>query len=339
MKILITGAAGFIGFHLTQTLLDEGNEVVGIDNLNDYYDIELKRDRLKECGILKESIIYNSQLKSITKLNYSFYLLDITDKTSLLNLFRNNSFDIVINLAAQAGVRFSLENPYTYVENNIVGFLNVLECCKEFPPEKLLYASSSSVYGKNIDQPFSTKQNVDSPVSMYAVTKKTNELMAHAYSELYNFNTIGLRFFTVYGPWGRPDMAPFLFANAIVRNEKIKVFNHGNMKRDFTYVDDIVKNIAILTTKPSYQKYQILNIGNNKPVQLLYFIECLEKSFKKNVDKVFMELQPGDLKDTWAEINDLIEITGYTPETNIEDGVQHFADWFQDYYKTSFEEV
>ncbi len=337
MKILITGAAGFIGFHLAKALLSNDNEIIGIDNLNDYYDVNLKIDRLKECGIQKESISYNCESRSETNPNYSFYQLDITDKVNLLNLFSKNSFDIIINLAAQAGVRFSLENPHTYVENNIVGFLNILECCKDFPPKKLLYASSSSVYGKNTTQPFSINQKVDSPVSMYAVTKKTNELMAHTYSELYNFNTVGLRFFTVYGPWGRPDMAPFLFANAIVKNKAIKVFNHGEMKRDFTYVDDIVKSISILISKPSVQKYLILNIGNSKPIELLHFIKCLETSFAKKANKDLMSMQDGDLVDTWADINDLVRITNFIPETKIEDGVQRFAEWFQEYYNTHSE--
>jgi UDP-glucuronate 4-epimerase len=333
MKILITGAAGFIGFHLTTNLLKTGHEVIGIDNMNSYYAVQLKIDRLKECGILENELAYNRATLSKKYQGYSFYLMDIKDKENILALFQKYTFDIVVNLAAQAGVRYSIENPYTYIDNNIIGFLNILEACKDFPPKKLIYASSSSVYGTNTIQPFSTTHKVDSPVSMYAVSKKANELMAHTYSNLYGFQTIGLRFFTVYGPWGRPDMAPFIFANAITQNSKLRVYNHGNMKRDFTYIDDIVENIKALFDKMFDSPYQILNIGNNKPVSLLYFIECLEESFGKKAIKDFMEMQPGDLVETWADIDDLMKITGLLPKVKIEEGVERFANWFKSYYK------
>lgn len=333
MKILITGAAGFIGFHLTKKLLDTGHTIVGIDNLNSYYPVQLKIDRLKECGISESEIVYNKPVVSSKNSGYSFYFLDITDKNNITTLFKNGSFDIVINLAAQAGVRYSIENPYTYLENNILGFLNILEACKEYPPKKLIYASSSSVYGSNLLQPFSTDHKTDSPVSMYAVSKKTNELMAHTYSNLYKFNTIGLRFFTVYGPWGRPDMAPFIFANAINKDLSIDVFNHGLMKRDFTFINDIVESISRLIWAEIKDLFKVYNIGNNKPVSLLYFIECLEESFGKKVNKNMKEMQPGDLVETWADTLELSEIINFLPRTNIEDGVKSFVDWYKNYYK------
>ncbi len=331
MNILITGAAGFIGFHLSKALLDRGDSVIGIDNLNDYYDPELKKARIR---ILKK---YE---------NFSFLLLDIADRNAMGELFKKNKFDIVVNLAAQAGVRYSIDNPYAYVDSNLVGFANILEGCRHSMPEHLVYASSSSVYGANKKMPFSTDDNVDHPVSLYAATKKSNELMAHAYSHLYSIPVTGLRFFTVYGPWGRPDMAYFKFTKAILEGSPIDVYNHGNMKRDFTYIDDIVKGVIKIMELPpiadtndngnerktSGPPFKLYNIGNNQPIKLNYFIETLENIIGKKAVKNMLPMQPGDVPATYADIDDLVSDTGFAPKTSIEDGLKCFMEWYRKYY-------
>ncbi|MDR1567587.1 MAG: NAD-dependent epimerase [Streptococcaceae bacterium] len=331
MKILVTGAAGFIGFHLSRRLLSEGFEVIGIDNLNEYYDVRLKKDRLK---ILKEIQ------------NFTFMQMGIEDKSSIDELFESTRPEIVINLAAQAGVRYSIEKPYAYVESNLVGFVNILEACRNYPVKHLLYASSSSVYGGNQKIPFSTDDNVDHPVSLYAATKKSNELMAHTYSHLYKIPTTGLRFFTVYGPYGRPDMAYFSFTKNIVEGKSIKVFNNGEMERDFTYIDDIVESIFRLIDKvpqanskwkeadisSSFAPYKIYNIGNNTPVSLLKFIETIESAIGKEADKIFMEMQDGDVQKTYADISDLEKTIDFKPKTTLDEGIKNFVIWYKDYY-------
>jgi len=332
--ILVTGAAGFIGFHLSKRLLAQGFEVVGLDNLNDYYEVGLKESRL---SILK------------SKANFSFYKTDLQNKSELDNLFSQKKFDYVVNLAAQAGVRYSITNPYAYLESNLTGFLNILEACRNNPVKHLLYASSSSVYGANRKMPFSVHDNVDHPLALYAVTKKSNELMAHAYSNLYQIPTTGLRFFTVYGPYGRPDMALFLFTKAILEGKPIDVFNHGKMKRDFTYVDDIVEGIVRLIPKPpkgnsewsglkpdpatSFAPYKIYNIGNNSPVELLYFIEVLEDKLEKKAIKNLLPLQEGDVPETYADVDDLMRDVDFKPSTSIEKGIGKFVNWYKEYYK------
>ena len=332
MKYLITGAAGFIGFHLSKRLLEHGNSVVGIDNLNDYYDVNLKKFRLNE-------------LKGDP--NFTFHRLDLVDRKGIEKLFTENKFDYVVNLAAQAGVRYSLTNPRAYIDSNIVGFLNILEGCRHSDIKHLVFASSSSVYGANTKMPFSVHQNVDHPISLYAATKKSNELMAHSYSSLYKLPCTGLRFFTVYGPLGRPDMAPFLFTSAILENRPIDVFNKGKMKRDFTYIDDIVEgvvrvtvNIPVLDTgwnsdKPdpatSYAPYRLYNIGNNNPIELMQFIEVLEDCLGKKAEKNLLPMQPGDVHETCADVDDLINI-GFKPSTPIEKGIKEFVEWYLDYY-------
>jgi UDP-glucuronate 4-epimerase len=334
-KILVTGAAGFIGFHLSKRLLASGYEVVGFDNLNDYYEVSLKESRL---SILKEFV------------NFSFYRADLQHKQSIDKLFEEQSFDYVVNLAAQAGVRYSITNPYAYLDSNITGFLNILEACRNFPVKHLVYASSSSVYGANRKMPFSVHDNVDHPLALYAVTKKSNELMAHAYSNLYNIPATGLRFFTVYGPYGRPDMALFLFTKAILDGKPIDVFNQGKMKRDFTYVDDIVEGIIRLIPKSpegnkewggmspdpatSFAPYKIYNIGNNSPVELLHFIEVLEDKLGKKAVKNFLPLQEGDVPETYADVDDLMRDVDFKPSTSIETGIGNFVTWYKDYYKT-----
>jgi UDP-glucuronate 4-epimerase len=333
MRILVTGAAGFIGYHLCQLLVENGIEVVGIDNINDYYDVSLKYSRLLKLGITKEEIeneiLVSSQHK--TK-SFKFIKLDIQNKTSIERIFKEFKFDAVCNLAAQAGVRYSIENPMAYIESNIIGFMNVLECCREFNINKLVYASSSSVYGNNTKIPFSTSDNVDNPISIYAATKKSNELMAHTYSHLFNIETIGLRFFTVYGPWGRPDMAFFLFTDAILNNRKIKVFNNGNLSRDFTYIDDIVAGIFETLINKAPKKYNIYNIGNSKPIKLLDFIDSLESNLEIKADKDFMDMQPGDVEKTWADISELQRDFNYNPKTDINTGISNFVDWYKSYY-------
>ncbi len=331
-KILITGAVGFVGFHLSTKLSESNWDVVGIDNLNDYYSVELKTDRLKELEK------YN---------NFSFLKIDLGDKETLFKLFEKEKFSYVINLAAQAGVRYSIQNPYTYVDSNIKGFLNILEACRNFSVEHLIYASSSSVYGSNVKQPFSESDNVDHPVSLYAATKKSNELMAHTYSDLYKIPTTGLRFFTVYGPWGRPDMAYYSFTKDILEGKQINVFNNGNLKRDFTYIDDIIDAIEKLIIKvpeineswdriksdpaTSFAPYRVFNIGNNQPVKLMDFISVLETKLGKEANKKFLEMQPGDVLSTYADITKLSKLIGYKPTTSIEYGLEKFVQWYKNY--------
>lgn len=334
MKILVTGAAGFIGFHLSQSLLRKGHEIVGIDNINDYYDVNLKYDRLKELGISKENAAIFLQNSSNKSGDFEFVRMNLEDREALPKLFEKHGFDVVCNLAAQAGVRYSIENPESYVDSNIVGFLNILECCRHHKIEHLLYASSSSVYGENKKVPFSKEDNVDHPISLYAATKKSNELMAHTYSHLYNIPTTGLRFFTVYGPWGRPDMALYLFADAISKGAPIKVFNNGNMSRDFTFIEDIVIGIELLLENPPREEvkaaYRISNIGNGSPQSLGDFIEAIEASMGMTVKKEFLPMQAGDVPQTWADISD-IQKMGYKSTTDISEGVQKFVDWFLAY--------
>ena len=334
MNILVTGAAGFIGFHLCQALLKKGYKIVGFDNINDYYDTKLKQDRL---AILQKDS------------NFTFIKADLADKEKVNKAFDETNFDRVINLGAQAGVRYSLQNPDTYINSNIVGFLNILEACRHHKTAHLVYASSSSVYGMNTSMPFSVHDNVDHPVSLYAATKKSNELMAHTYSHLFGLPTTGLRFFTVYGPWGRPDMAPFLFTSAILEGRPIKVFNNGHMKRDFTFVDDIVEGVVRVadlipqsnsefdTTNPdpstSKAPYKIYNIGNNQPVELLKFIETIEEKCGEKAEKIFMPMQAGDVVATYADVSDLMKDTGFSPATPLEVGIGKFVDWYRDYYK------
>lgn len=333
-KILITGSAGFIGFHLALKASALGYKVVGIDNLNDYYDVNLKKSRLE---ILQG------------KSNFQFYEMDLTNRESINGLFSDNNFFSVINLAAQAGVRYSLVNPYAYLESNLHGFLNILEASRHHNVRHLIYASSSSVYGANKKMPFSVHHNVDHPISLYAASKKSNELMAHTYSALFNLPTTGLRFFTVYGPYGRPDMALFLFTKAIIEGKPIDIYNHGNMKRDFTYVDDIVESIARLIPKipepdinwdglnpdpaRSFAPYRIFNIGNNQPVQLMRFIEVIEEKLGKKAIRNMMPLQDGDVPDTYADVEDLMRVTDFKPSTPIEVGIGNFINWYLEYYK------
>jgi UDP-glucuronate 4-epimerase len=333
-KVLVTGAAGFIGFHLTKRLLRDGFLVTGLDNLNDYYDIGLKESRLK---ILKGEA------------SFSFHKIDLQNKPAIDKLFNQEKFDFVVNLAAQAGVRYSITNPYAYLESNLTGFLNILEASRNNPVKHLVYASSSSVYGANRNMPFSVHDNVDHPLALYAVTKKSNELMAHAYSNLYQIPTTGLRFFTVYGPYGRPDMALFLFTKAILEGKPIDVFNHGKMKRDFTYVDDIVEGIVRLIPRTakanpawsginpdpatSFAPYKIYNIGNNSPVELMHFIEVLEQNLGVKAIKNLLPLQEGDVPETYANVDDLMNDVGFKPSTTIEHGIEQFVSWYKDYYK------
>lgn len=337
MKILVTGAAGFIGYHLCKRLLKEGYEVVGLDNINDYYDVDLKYARLKELGVAKDkAIVFYDLVESDTlyKETFKFIRMNLEDKEPLATLFENQKFDKVCNLAAQAGVRYSIENPEAYIQSNIVGFLNILECCRNYTIKHLIYASSSSVYGANKKIPFEEVDKVDEPVSLYAATKKSNELMAHAYSHLYNLPTTGLRFFTVYGPWGRPDMAPFLFADAISKGESIKVFNKGDMQRDFTYVDDVVEGVKkVIETKIKNRSlYKIYNIGNSSPIRLLKFIHEIENNLQVKANKQMLPMQPGDVEKTWASIDDLKNDYNYFPSTTLNKGVVLFVKWFKDYY-------
>lgn len=333
MKILVTGAAGFIGMHLAKRLLERGDEVVGIDNLNDYYSVQLKHDRLKQLDGFE---------------NFRFIEMDIADRDSMAKLFKDEQFNRVMSLAAQAGVRYSLQNPLAYVDSNLVGFANILEGCRHNKVEHLVYASSSSVYGANTDMPFSVHHNVDHPVSLYAATKKSGELMAHTYSHLYGLPTTGLRFFTVYGPWGRPDMSPSLFAGAILRGEAINVFNEGKMQRDFTYIDDIVEGVVRVIDKvaepnpgfdtstpdpaSSYAPYRIYNIGNNEPVQLMEFIDTIENAVGKKAEKNMMGMQDGDVVATYANIDALIEAVDFKPATPLKEGIQQFVDWYKTYH-------
>lgn len=339
MNILVTGAAGFIGFYVSKLLMYKGHNVVGLDNINNYYDINLKFDRLSELGIdRKDAEIFNKICRSSSN-NFSFIRMNLEDRKELPLLFENQSFDVVCNLAAQAGVRYSLENPEAYVDSNLVGFLNILECCRNYKIKHLVYASSSSVYGLNKKIPFSTTDNVDHPISLYAATKKSNELMAHTYSHLFKLPTTGLRFFTVYGPWGRPDMAMFLFTDAIINDRPIKVFNYGKMERDFTYIDDIAEGVIrtletpVVERKESEDLYKVYNIGNNNSVKLLDFIKEIEINLKKEAKKEMLPIQPGDVEKTWADVSDLINDYNYEPNTPIKNGVKSFIDWFKSYYK------
>lgn len=332
---MVTGAAGFIGSYTVKALAGQGNEVVGLDNINSYYDVQLKYDRLAESGIEKERIADRAAVQSSVFPSYRFIKLDLTDREGLTRLFETERFDVVVNLAAQAGVRYSIENPYAYIESNVVGFLNLLECCRHYPVQHLVYASSSSVYGLNEKIPYSETDKADTPVSLYAATKKSNELMAHAYSKLYNIPTTGVRFFTVYGPWGRPDMAPCLFMKAILNGEPIKVFNNGQMRRDFTYIDDIIEGLMKIIAHPSEEEipFYIYNIGNSAPVELMDFISVIEKTAGKTAVKQMMGMQPGDVVCTYADTSRLEEDFGYKPATSIEEGIGKFYDWYVRYFQ------
>ena len=353
MKILVTGTAGFIGSHLAMRLVARGDEVVGLDNINDYYDIRVKYGRLQRGGIIDnledgEQIKYNKLITSKTNKNYKFIKLNLEDKENLDKLFENEKFDAVCNLAAQAGVRYSLTNPMAYMDSNIIGFMNILEACRNYGVKNLSYASSSSVYGLNEKQPFSTHDSVNHPISLYAASKKSNELMAHTYSHLFGIQTTGLRFFTVYGPWGRPDMALFLFTKAIFEDKPIDVFNYGNMQRDFTYIDDIVEGVVRVIDNPakpnknfnkinpdpssSLAPYKVYNIGNNAPVKLMDFITALEKKIGKTAKKNMLPIQPGDVPSTYADVTDLINDLGYKPNTSIEEGISNFVDWYREFF-------
>lgn len=336
-KVLVTGAAGFIGFHTVNKLIEKGFDVVGIDNINDYYPMSLKFARLKELGIHSDFIRYNNKVESDKYNNFTFLRLDITDETNLMSLFSVRNFDFVIHLAAQAGVRYSLDNPKAYIKSNIEGFNNMLESCRKYPVKHFVYASSSSVYGLNKKQPFSVADKVDEPVSLYAATKKSNELMAHSYSHLYNMNTTGLRFFTVYGPWGRPDMAPMLFAKAINENKSIKVFNNGDLERDFTYIDDIVNGVVKVMNavflKDHSILYRVFNIGNGTPIKLNDFINTIEEAFGKKAIKKMYPMQDGDVYSTYADVSDLERQIDYKPKTTLKYGISKFADWYKEYYK------
>ncbi len=349
-KILVTGAAGFIGYHLVNKLILENAIVIGLDNLNNYYEISLKIARLNEAGIDKNSIYENKFVVSNKFANYKFIKADLCDKQTLLTLFEKEKFDYVVNLAAQAGVRYSIENPDEYINSNIIGFMNVLECCRAYPVKHLVYASSSSVYGMNKSIPFSVKDNVDHPISLYASTKKSNELMAHSYSHLFKMSTTGLRFFTVYGPWGRPDMAYFSFSKNILNNKEIKVYNNGIMRRDFTFISDIIDGIlaSILSIPTKNEQwdgslnfssagYRIFNLGNNKPVELLDFIHTLEEALNTKAIIKFTELQDGDVLETWADIDITQNELQYKPKVEIKEGIKIFADWFKNYYKNGIE--
>lgn len=341
MNILVTGAAGFIGYFISKRLIEHGHQVIGLDNINDYYDPELKYARLQELGIPKENASVFRQISASTthKDSFKFTRINLEDREALPHLFKKEKFDVVCNLAAQAGVRYSLENPETYIDSNIVGFLNILECCRHHNIKHLVYASSSSVYGLNKKIPFETSDRVDHPISLYAASKKSNELMAYTYSHLYGFPTTGIRFFTVYGPWGRPDMAMFLFTDAIVKGEPIKVFNEGKMERDFTYIDDIVEGVVRIVEKDptgrlsQKENYKIYNIGNNNSVKLLDFIETIEEQLGIPAKRQLLPMQPGDVEKTWANVDDLIKDYDYRPNTSIKEGVTAFIEWYKGYYR------
>ena len=326
MKVLLTGVAGFIGYHVALKLLARGDTVIGVDNLNDYYDVRLKQARLADIEAHQNAK------------NFSFIKLDLAENAATQQLFTHEKPDSVIHLAAQAGVRYSLENPHAYISSNIVAFTNILEACRAIKPQHLVYASSSSVYGGNTKLPFSEADSVDHPVSLYAATKKANELMAHTYSHLYGLPTTGLRFFTVYGPWGRPDMSPFLFADAIINNKPIKVFNHGDMMRDFTYIDDIVEGVIRVLDKPATSStnsgapYRVFNIGNNQPEQLMDFIGLLESAIGKTAQKEFLPMQAGDVKATYADTSALKAWVGFKPHTPLNEGVEKFVNWYRQFY-------
>ena len=349
MKVLITGTAGFIGFHLADKLIQLGHRVHGMDSINDYYDQNLKLNRLVQHGFVKEEVLKPGLLCRSTKFeSLSFQRLQLEDKKAVMDVFEEFKPEVVVNLAAQAGVRYSLTNPEAYIDANITGFLNILEACRYFPVKQLLYASSSSVYGLNKNMPFTVHKSVDHPVSLYAASKKSNEMMAHTYSHLFGVPTTGLRFFTVYGPWGRPDMALFLFTDAILKGEAIRVFNHGKMERDFTYVDDIVDGISKMLDSPplsgknwdpenpdpsfSSAPYRLYNIGNNSPVKLLDFIKAIEKATGKKAIMKMEDIQPGDVEKTWADVEDLISDFQYKPNTPVDEGIKKFIKWFRAYY-------
>lgn len=317
MKILVTGSSGFIGFHVSKYLLERGDEVVGLDNFSPYYSVKLKEDR-------------NSLLKSYE--NYKSGRMDLCDTNGVDELFQNEGFDKVCNLAAQAGVRYSIKNPHEYINSNIVGFLNILEACRHWPIKRLVYASSSSVYGGNTKLPFSEKDPVDNPVNLYAASKKSNELMAHCYTHLYGFQTIGLRFFTVYGPWGRPDMAMWLFTEAVLNNKSIQVFNNGDMQRDFTFIDDIVQGVVAAIDRDDLDNYEIFNLGNHRSENLLDLIKIIENALGKEAEKEYLPMQPGDVKATYADIELAKEKLGFKPKTGITDGVPKFVNWYREYY-------
>ena len=348
-KILVTGTAGFIGFHLAKKLLERGDEVVGLDNINDYYDVGLKYGRLKELGIDQESMGEGTFTVSSTFAKHKFIKLDLANREGLEKLFKEEAFDAVCHLAAQAGVRYSIENPHAYIDSNVVGFMNILEGCRHNGVKNLSYASSSSVYGLNQSQPFKTSHHTDHPVSLYAATKKSNEMMAHTYAHLYGLQVTGLRFFTVYGPWGRPDMAPMLFTDAILNDRAIKVFNHGNMSRDFTYVDDIVDGLIKVIDNPakanpnwdsknptpdsSSAPYRVYNIGNNAPVSLMEFIETIENALGIVAQKNMLPMQDGDVVSTYADTSDLMKDFEYKPDTKLEDGIEQFVEWYREFYQ------
>jgi UDP-glucuronate 4-epimerase len=346
-KILVTGTAGFIGFHLARALLDEGAIVTGLDNINDYYDLDLKYARLAQTGIPTGEIHNNKLVRSPDNDAYRFIRMDLEDKENLLALFDREKFDMVVNLAAQAGVRYSFSHPDAYIGSNVAGFLNILEACRRHPVEHLVYASTSSVYGLNTDMPFSIHQNVDHPASLYAASKKSNELMAHSYSHLFDIPVTGLRFFTVYGPWGRPDMALFIFTRAILAGQPINVHNEGRMERDFTYVDDIVEGVVRITGTParpaeeeespadpafSTAPYRIYNIGNSKPVKLMDFIRAIEEELGKKAELNLIPIQPGEVEKTWADVSDLANHFDYAPATPVREGIRRFIRWYRDYY-------
>ena len=348
-KILITGTAGFIGYHLAKRLLNRGDVVVGLDSINDYYDIRVKHGRLNQTGIDHNAVEYNQLIQSTVYPNYRFVQLQLEDAQNINKLFAAEQFDTVINLAAQAGVRYSLENPQAYVDSNIVGFVNILEACRHNKVKHLSYASSSSVYGLNETMPFSIHHNVDHPISLYAASKKSNELMAHTYSHLFGLPTTGLRFFTVYGPWGRPDMALFLFTKAILEGKPINIFNNGEMSRDFTYIDDIVEGVTRVNDHPpagnlnwsaknpdpgtAKAPYTVYNIGNNSPVKLMDFVTTIEEALGMEAEKNFMPMQPGDVASTYADVLDLINDLDYKPETSLKYGVGEFVKWYRTFYK------
>lgn len=354
-KILVTGAAGFIGFHLSKFLLDRGDTVVGLDNISGYYDISLKLGRLSELGIDQHQISEGTFANSNSYSKFSFVKADIKDKSVLEKIFITEGFDSVVNLAAQAGVRYSVENPQVYIDANIQGFINILELCRNYPVKHLVFASSSSVYGANTKMPFSINDNVDHPLSLYAATKKSNELMAHSYAHLFGIPTTGLRFFTVYGPWGRPDMALFLFADAIAQGKPIKIFNNGEMSRDFTYIDDIIRGVVYVIDSPPSQgenwndenlkpgkskaPYRLYNIGKNKPVKLLDFVKALEEEMGMTAQKQFLPMQAGDVISTYADVKELEEDFNYKPNTSIKDGIKAFITWYKGYFNIKNEKI
>ena len=334
MKVLVTGAAGFIGYYLCKKLLDDGFEVVGIDNLNNYYDVKLKYERLKLMGVDSSSVIEGQYVNSNIYENYKFKRIDISDKNAVNCLFVDNGFDIVCNLAAQAGVRYSIENPDVYIQSNIIGFMNILEACRYNPIKHFVFISSSSIYGANVKLPYSENDIADEPVSLYGATKKSDELLAYSYSKLYQIPTTGLRYFTVYGPWGRPDMAPFLFLDAVMHSRTIRVFNHGQMKRDFTYIDDIIAGTKLALMNPPSSKvpYRIYNIGNSHPIELMSFIHTIEEVTDKKAKCEYLSMQPGDVCETYADISKISKDFGFRPKVTIKEGVWNLYEWYRGTY-------